>query len=113
MDELGRAIHNARKANGWTQQELADWVSAEIGREPAFNQTVCSRWETSDTTIEDKALRALIKYGIGLNITEARRLNTNRERDKNPRERLAAVEYQVQTLVSKMEQILNAIEQQT
>lgn len=55
MDALGQAIRNARKTNGWTQQELADYVSEEIGRETGLNQTVLSRWEQRDTTIPDEA----------------------------------------------------------
>lgn len=109
MDALGQAIRNARKTNGWTQQELADYVSEEIGRETGLNQTVLSRWEQRDTTIPDEALRALVKYGIGMNLTEARRLNSVRVRDKDPRERLAEVEYEVKMLRGEIRELLDAV----
>ena len=109
MDALGQAIRNARKANGWTQQELADYISEEIGRETGLNQTVLSRWEQRDTTIPDEALRALSKCGSGMNLTEARRLNGIRVRDKDPRERLAEVEYEVKVVNQKLDKLLEAL----
>lgn len=109
MDALGRAIFNARKAKGATQQQLADYISDEIGREPGFNQTVISRYETRDTTIDDQVLRALVKWGIGMNLTEARRLNSVRVRDKDPRERLAEVEYEVKMLRGEIRELLDAV----
>lgn len=109
MDALGQAIRNARKSRGWTQQDLVEYISAETNRDEVYSQTVASRWELRDTQIPEDALRVLVKWGIGINLTEARRLNRTREREHDPREKLARLEYEVMVLNQKLDKILDAV----
>lgn len=44
-----------------------------------------------------------------MNLTEARRLNSVRVRDKDPRERLAEVEYEVKMLRGEIRELLDAV----
>lgn len=109
MDALGQAIRNARKSKGWTQQDLVEYLSEETQRETVYSQTVASRWEMRDTQIPDEALRVLVKWGIGMNLTEARRLNGVREREHDPREKLADLEYEVKLLGQKLDRIIDSL----
>lgn len=106
MDALGQAIRNARKSKGWTQQDLVEYLSDETQRAAVYSQTVASRWELRDTQIPDEALRVLVKWGIGMNLTEARRLNGNREREHDPREKLDRLDYDVKMLNQKLDRVL-------